>query len=271
MSSKLEELKQLRKQLNIEIEGLENYPKSKKTLILANHNCLMDIFYLPMAIPIEHVSVVSSRVLFKNIKERQVTVNKYLNSMPMETGNKKYATLCLEAISDLFAQEDVNLNFFPEGAYFSDKKAIYRGRTGASRVLFHVRDLGIDVSVVPVAIDVIESLDDIDDFHALNNVVKVKILEPMDYEEDYYKYSHSEDRKIRNEAFHAVMDKSLQTIANALEKPYINEYIPLNKKNVILPDGSYVDIPKSNEEAYLKTYNEHLEGRVKCLYKHFHQ
>lgn len=270
MNSKLEELKQLRKQLNIEIDGLENYPKSQKTLILANHNCLMDIFYLPMAIPIEHVSVVSSRVIFKNIKERQAAVNKYLNAMPIETGNKKYASLCLKAISDLFVQEDVNLNFFPEGAYFSGKKAIYRGRTGASRVLFHARDLGIDVSVVPVAIDVIKSLDYIDDFHALNNVVKVKLLEPIDYEEDYYKYRHSQDKKVRNEAFHAVMDKSLQTIANVLDKPYINEYIPLNKKNVILPDGSYVDIPKSNEEPYLKAYNEHLDARVKCLYKYLH-
>lgn len=51
--SKLDELKKLRNQVNLVIKNLDNYPKDEINVLVSNHNCLMDIFYLPMSLPEE--------------------------------------------------------------------------------------------------------------------------------------------------------------------------------------------------------------------------
>ena len=269
MRSKLEQLKHLKEQLNIDIEGINNYPKDKKTLIVANHNCLMDIFYLPMAIPIEHISVVSSRLVFKKEEERQEVVNKYLHTMPLEAnGGIKYANIWLDYITKILTGGGINLNIFPEGGYFPGKKAVYRGKTGASRILFQLRSMGIDVSLVPVAIDIIEHIDLIDCYQGKNNKVKVKVLEPVSYEQELDQFLNTNKKEEKNDALHTVIDRSMQSIANAINVPYINRYMDyVIKNNIILPNGVYVNNPESQNEKYLKMYDEHLKERVKMLYK----
>ena len=55
--NKLEELKKLREHVNLVVKNLDNYPKDEINVLVSNHNCLMDIFYLPMALPEEIISL----------------------------------------------------------------------------------------------------------------------------------------------------------------------------------------------------------------------
>ncbi len=82
--NKLEELKKLREQVNLSVINLDNYPKNQINVLVSNHNCLMDIFYLPMALPEEIVSLISARLVYKKENNRKGIVDKYLNAMPIE-------------------------------------------------------------------------------------------------------------------------------------------------------------------------------------------
>ena len=53
--SKLDELRKLREEINIKVEGLDNIKKDSTNLFVANHNLLKDIFYLPMAVDMDVV------------------------------------------------------------------------------------------------------------------------------------------------------------------------------------------------------------------------
>ena len=147
MKTKLEELKELRDQLNISINGLNNYQVGEPNLIICNHNCLMDIFYLPSVLPEETVSLVSARLMYKKDPERKKMVNRYLNAMPIEAhGGRLYSSLCLKYATELLCN-NISLNIFPEGAYVPEN-IIYRGRTGASRILFYARKNGIKPNLI---------------------------------------------------------------------------------------------------------------------------
>lgn len=83
------------------------------------------------------ISLISSRLIYKRDIKRQEVVNKYLYSMPIEAhGGKEYANL--ESAASLLSN-GYNLNIFPEGAYIDDKEHVYKGRTGASRILFRAK------------------------------------------------------------------------------------------------------------------------------------
>ena len=65
MESRLERLKYLRNEVNLQIKGLDNYPKDATVMMFVNHTCLLDIFYLPMGLPEDIVSAVSARLMYK--------------------------------------------------------------------------------------------------------------------------------------------------------------------------------------------------------------
>ena len=93
--NKLEELKKLREHVNLVVKNLDNYPKDEINVLVSNHNCLMDIFYLPMALPEEIISLISARLVYKNENNRKEIVNRYLNAMPIEAhGGIVYANIC---------------------------------------------------------------------------------------------------------------------------------------------------------------------------------
>ncbi len=234
MSSKLEQLKKLREKLNMEVEGIENYPKDEKVLMIANHQCLMDIFYLPCATLSPQISVVSSRLTFKQIELRQKTLNTYLHTMPIETGGgRMYADICINHIVDVFANAGgINLNIFPEGAYLPGQNVVYRGKTGAARILFQTRDKNVDVKLLPIAIQHNNPILDVDSYaieEFCNHPVKIQVLEPIDYEEWYYQYKNSTTKEETNHAMHAVIDQGLSQIAKTINLPYMNQYQEINK------------------------------------------
>ncbi len=263
--NKLENLKELRNQVNLIVKNIGNYPKDEINVVVANHNCLMDIFYLPMALSSEIVSLISARLVYKNEQERKNFVNKYLYAMPVEAhGGPAYTNMCLnQALEFLLNRKSVYI--FPEGAYVYDRK-IFRGHTGASRLVYNARNKHQQVNLVPISIYVSRN-DDLDCYNKIGDNVEVTILPPVDYEEAYYNYKHVKAREEKNTFLHQPMDVAMENIANNLGMPYENSYIKLrNKGNVIFSDGSVVDTISAQQAEYVNRYNKELKDRsIKLL------
>lgn len=263
--NKLENLKELRNKVNLIVNNVDNYPKDELNVVVANHNCLMDIFYLPMALPKEIVSLISARLVYKNEQARKDLVNKYLYAMPVEAhGGPAYTNMCLtQALEFLLNKKSVSI--FPEGAYVYDKK-IFRGHTGASRLVYNARNNQQHVNLVPVSIYVSRN-DDLDNYNKIGDNVEITILPPIDYEESYYNYKWAKNKEEKNIFLHQPIDIAMEQIANILDIPYENNYIKLrNKGNVIFSDGSLVDTQIAQQAKYVNRYNEELNyQRVKLL------
>jgi prepilin-type processing-associated H-X9-DG protein len=104
--NKREELNKLKSQINLSIRGLENYPKNELNVLVSNHNCLMDIFYVPMSLPEEIVSLISARLTYKEESNRKSIIERYLYAMPIEAhGGRVYANMGLS-----YAQSDEEKN-----------------------------------------------------------------------------------------------------------------------------------------------------------------
>ncbi len=267
MTSKLEQLKLLREQLNIELNGLENYRLGEPNLLISNHNCLMDIFYLPTVIPEDIVSLVSSRLLYKKELERKKMVNKYLNAMPIEAhGGRIYSSMCLKHAVDILCN-NVSLNIFPEGAYV-EENIIYRGRTGASRILYFARQKGIKPNLIPVSINIKDEIKDLDNFYPNDDRVEINILEPINYDDAYYSFISSSDLDECREALHIPIDEGMRRIAESMNKEYVNKYIELRpKKNVIFDDGSTLETTVAQSIYYIYMYYQSLQAKSNKLVK----
>ena len=266
--NKLDRLKELREELGIVVNGLDNYPTDEPSVVIANHNCLMDIFYLPMVLPKETVSLVSARLMYKREIERQQKVNTYLYPMPIEAhGGKVYSDLCLRYASEILAN-NISVNIFPEGAYVKEN-VIYKGRTGATRILFDAKDKGVNPYFIPVAINVKNDnldMDNYEDFKA--NDVEITILEPINYDDFYYAYKNSFDNEDRNKSLHMPVDIGMMEIARILGREYVDEYIKLRPKgNVIFEDGSVIETSDAQQSKYIDYYTTTLKNQSKSLIK----
>lgn len=270
--NKLEELKKLRDQLQLEIKGVENYPSDGPSLLFSNHNCLMDIFYLPMTIPGVTVSFISSRLIYKPILQRQEMIDRFLYAMPIEVhGGPLYSELCMRYASKLL-NHGISVNIFPEGAYIEQNEVVTRGRTGVARILYHSRENGRSPYFVPVAIDVKKKTSDLDCYTPTLESVCVSILKPIDYESEYRKYINANTREEKNKLLHAITDKGMMAIASSLGRPYQMEYLPLSKRETILfASGRTLPTEEAMNPFYAHVYENELEDRyqnlAKCLGK----
>lgn len=263
MNKELEWLKDLREKINLTVTGKSNLPKNEPSIIITNHNCLKDVFYLPLGLSREVVSLISARLIYKKDLERQQIVNRYLYSMPIEAhGRSSYARMCIEEAANLLCK-NIDLNIFPEGAYIDDKNHVYKGRTGASRILYLAKERGIEAHIIPVAIDVKQKSTDLDNFNFdKDDEVNIQILEPINYNEYYYQYTHSDNYQDKNEALHLVIDDGMKSIASALEREYVDEYIELFPKgNVIFKNGEVIDTELAQNDEYIRRYLQELETR----------
>lgn len=260
--SKLDELQKLRNQVNLTINNLDEYPKGETNVLVANHNCLMDIFYLPMSLPEEIVSLVSARLVYKNENDRKEVINRYLHALPVEAhGGSRYVNICLNQAVRIL-KSGISLSIFPEGAYVYDNK-IFRGRTGASRMIYSTRESGKQVNLVPVSIHVSRN-DDLDSYTKVGDSVEISFLPPINYEEAYYNFLHSQTKEEMNKFLHQPIDEAMQLIADALEIPYDGSYIELRPKgNVMFSNGTVVDTLTAQNTEYIDKYNEEL--KVKTL------
>ena len=260
------ELNNLKKRITLNVYGIENYPKDGPNIFIANHNCLMDIFYLPAALPNATVNLISSRLVYKNKKERKELVNNLLYSMPIEAhGGSTYSKMCLD-YAEKFLYENIDLTIFPEGAYIEPSEYVYKGHTGIARILFNVREKGLHPNFIPVAIEIINGNSDLDCYISNNEIVNVYILEPVDYEKYYLDYVNSTNEITKNIAFHAVVDAGMMSIAKALNKTFCNEYIELWPRNdVVFPDGNTIETSIAQEKYYIDLYENELKNRSMVL------
>lgn len=264
--NKLEALKKLRDELNVEIYGLENLNCDTPNVFIANHNCLKDIFYLPMSLPMETVSLISSRLIYKHDKKRQQMVEKYLYAMPIEAhGGPNYSQICLNRVQNIL-KNNISLSIFPEGAYV-EKNIIYRGRTGASRIVYSSRDNGIAINLVPVALDI--DISDLDNYDLIpNDMVRITIMEPINYEQAYYDYVHSTTIEEKRDNLHRPIDEGMIKIAQVLGREYVNDYIELRpKNNVIFPNDEIVPTEQAQKDDLILSYDSSLLEREKMLVK----
>lgn len=259
--SKLDELRKLRKEINLKVEGLNNIEKDSVNIFVANHNLLKDIFYLPMAVDMDLVSIISPRLLYKNEEIRKEVVNRYLNGLPVEAhGGKNYINICLSSGIEVL-KNNISLAIFPEGAYISEDE-IHKGRTGAVRMLFSSLDEGSSINLIPVAIDTKKT--NLDDYSFNHDNVGVKILEPIDYHASYEKFMNTDDFYIKNECLHKVMDEAMQNIAKSINKRYVDETISLRpKNNVMFSNGVVLPYDIAQNGYYLDLYKRDTENKVK--------
>lgn len=263
---KYQKLQELKERLNFIVEGLENYPIDDRPIYyIANHSCLMDIFYLSMAVPNNQVMVVSNRIVYKPIKEKQETVNKYLYTLPLEPTGKKYANITIEAASRILAS-GIDLSIFPEGVY-NDRTAITRGRTGMARILFESCRKGVMPYLIPIAIDVDTKDSNLDRYKVCeDDNVEVKILEPIDYEYLVYDYLQSNNSEERNAILHEVTDIGMQSIADALNITFTREYKPaIPKDNIMFQDGTTISLDKADLEENINRFAEEINNRTQNL------
>ena len=259
-------MRELRRQVNLVIKNLNNYPKDEINVIVSNHKCLMDIFYLPMSLPEEIVSLVSARLVYKNENNRKEIVNKYLHAMPIEAhGGNIYANMCLEQATK-FLENGKSVSIFPEGAYVYEEK-IFRGRTGASRILYNARESGKQINLVPVSIFVGRN-DDLDSYNKVGDNVEICILPSINYEDAYYNYRHSKTKEERNIFLHQPIDIAMQCIADNLGIPYDENYIELRPKgNIMFADGSVIEYNNAQNSELINRYNNELNDRALRLLK----
>ncbi len=255
--------------INYKIEGDTQLLLQDATIVISNHNCLKDIFYLPLAFPKEYVSLISSRLIYKKEKARQEMIDKYLYSMPIEAhGGERYANMCLWYASE-FLKQKINVNIFPEGAYLDNTDKVYRGRTGAARILFDARQNNINAQIVPVAIKILQQEKNLDSYELKDtDEVLIKILSPIAYDDYYYGYQNSSTFQEKNKNLHCVIDDGMKKIAQALNREYDNQYIGLYPKgNVIFANGEKIDREQAQKSEYLNRYNSELDKRSKSLIK----
>ena len=257
--SKLEDLKYLKEMLDIQIKGKENIPKDAPCVIITNHNRLLDIFYTPIAFNNDIISLISARLVYKQDQSRLDTVNNYLNAFPIEAhGGSIYSDMCLDYASR-FLLNNISLSICPEGAYLDEKDYVYKGRTGAARILFKSLDYYNYVYLLPVAID-IKTNKDLDSYEVGNDKVKIDILNPIN-PISYYRDFNSSYDKDKNKVLHNLIKEGMVNISKSLNRVYLDEYIELYPKgNVIFEDGKLILKDEAQNKKYIDKYNEDLKN-----------
>lgn len=258
--SKLDELKKLKEQLQLQINGKDNIPKDAPSVIICNHNRLMDIFYLPLAFDNDIVSVVSARLVYKNDNKRKKYVNKYLNALPLEAhGGKIYSQMCLNEAKNIL-KNGISLSIWPEGAYIDDRDNVYKGRTGAARILFDTLNDNKYVYFLPVSID-IKTDDDLDNYISnINDRIDINICNPIETKEYIYSYNNSFSKDEKNNVLHNITDEGMRVIASSLNRNYVDNYIELTPKgNVIFSDGEKIETKEAQKQEYVSKYKNDLK------------
>lgn len=258
--SKIIELNKLRNEISLEVNGVENIPKDYPSVIISNHNRLLDIFYLPLAFDREIISLVSARLVYKKDLDRLEQLNKYLNAFPIEAhGGSKYAELGLFN-SSKFLEEGLDVSIFPEGAYIDDTKHVYKGRTGAARILFQsIESIGF-AYLLPVSIDV-KSNSDLDNYiPSFEDEVTININEPIIPDPFYKNFINTNSKEEQNQILHEIIDEGMKEIASSLGREYVDEYIELRPKgNVIFSNGQTILTEEAQSDTLIKKYNKDLK------------
>ncbi len=252
MTEKKAALQAISERMSVDVSGLENYREGEASVLVANHRCMRDIFSVPTALPEASKIVLSSRLMWKrntpeNSLRREVIENS-LYGIPLEVhaGEARLQeglSLAVQALLD-----DWPLVIFAEGAYTGSPE-VTKGRTGATRILFDAVSEGARPNLIPVGIDQ-PPVDDLDDFTRFDGTTNVVIGAPIEYESFYERFVSSESPEEKRLALRGPIDLAMRSIAKQINKPYVDEYIPLwPRTTMVLESGEEVPIEDADEEA----------------------
>ena len=101
-----------------------------------------------------------------------------------------------------------------------------------------------------------------------DRMVNVSILPSIDCSNWYDMFKNGNSFSERNDALHGPIDICMKNIADAMDRPYVNEYIELNPKgNVIFSDGNTVLTWLAKFPEFINRYEYELSERTKVMKK----
>jgi 1-acyl-sn-glycerol-3-phosphate acyltransferase len=246
MREKKSSLNDIRRELTLDITGIDNYKIGEPSLIVANHTCLKDIFTVPSALPEACQIVLSARLMWKrNTSEnslRRKTIEDALYGIPLEVhGGREKLQIGLEMAKRALL-DGWSVIIFPEGAYIEDRQ-VNRGRNGAARILFGARQEGVKANLIPVSIDNQSIINNLDDFVPNNDAISVTIGKPIDYDEHYFTYANTRSPEDAKASLYAPIDIAMRSIAKTIKQPYVNKHIELRPRNtIVLESGEEISL-----------------------------
>lgn len=247
---------------DITIDGIDNLPQDGVNIYIANHCSIMDVFLISSFLEKPAVSIVSATTLFGLYKDRKKVFEDLLYSFPMEVrAGKHYTDICMQEIENLLIN-GVSVIIFPQGV-FDDGKSIARARTGLARIVFDCMDRGLEVNIIPIALDIsnirednILSTDVWNDFSA-----HVQILPRFQYLEYYNQYIKANTREERNIVFHELMDFLMASLANHLHLPFVSQYNHLyDMDGFWVPNEKFIPFEKSNDPVLHEQYYDYVHS-----------
>lgn len=251
MRKKKELLEEIGDRMDISVSGLEYFTEDHPTVIVANHTSMRDIFAVPYALPSASKIVLSARLMWKqdtseNYARRQLIENS-LFGIPLEVhGGKQRQEIGLgmarQAICDAWP-----VIIFPEGAY-TGLPEVTKGRTGAVRLLFEARAMGVEPQLLPIGIDTAVDQNALDSVEPPTGPTHITICEPVNYEDYFDQYAGSDDIALKKQSLRDVTDTAMRAIARQIKQPYVDDYIPLRPRTTtILESGEEVPIETAPE------------------------
>ena len=250
---------------SIFVDGVNNIPSNGVNIFVPNHCSIMDVFLISNILPNPCVSVVSATTMFGSYHERKKVFEQMLYPFPMEVRAGEYYTgICMKELSNLLIN-GVSLIMFPQGV-FDNGKVIARARTGLARILFDCLEKGVEVNVIPIALDIsnirednILSTDVWNDFSAT-----VHILPKFSYKDYYVQYTKEKSKTERNKVFHDLMDQLMIRIAETVRRPFSFHYNPLYRMDGFwFPMEKFISFEEGNNHTLYQQYYEYVHSLMK--------
>ena len=149
------------------------------------------------------------------------------------------------------------------------KNMYIKAEQGLLEYYLGAKENGINPNIIPISIDVSQTEADLDSYNLNeNDKVVVNVLDPIDYTDIYYDYKNSSSFEEKNANLHKIIDIGMRSIAESLNREYVDSYIELYPKgNVIFENGEKIDTTTANQDIYVSSYKQSIEERIKLLIK----
>ena len=119
----------LRAAYDVDVEGVDNFPRGQGVILAANHRSFMDSIFLALASP-EPVAFVAKAEYFENRLTRWLF--RATGQIPLRRGSPAGARQALAAASEVLSAGGT-LGIYPEGTRSRDGK-LHRGKLGPARL-----------------------------------------------------------------------------------------------------------------------------------------
>jgi len=196
----------------VELEGLENIPKSGPAIFCPNHLSFFEITLL-MALCGRNISFIGKIEYMDSWKTRWLSK---FGMIPVNRSGGSYADDTFEACKKVLHRGEL-LGIFPEGTRTPDGR-LYRGHTGAARLA-----TWLDCPIIPVGVfgtDVIQPHDR--PFPKLSGKAKLIFCEPINVQSTTS--PSKTERKDDPIYWRQITDKLMKKLADVTGQEYCDKY-----------------------------------------------